>query len=46
MIFPYTLRISAVVEVLVGMVTVNVLVQVLSEPKSMTAIEKFELVAL
>ena len=36
------LLINAVVEVLAGMVTVKVPEQVLSEPKSITAMEKFE----
>jgi hypothetical protein len=39
-------RINAVVAVFPGMVTVNVLMQVLSEPKSKTAIDLFALLAL
>jgi hypothetical protein len=39
-------RIKAVVAVFPGMVTVNVLVQVLSEPKSKTAIDRFALLVL
>jgi hypothetical protein len=39
-------RSKAVVAVFPGIVTVNVLVQVLSEPKSKTAIDLFALLAL
>jgi hypothetical protein len=39
-------RINAVVEVLDGIVMVKVVVEVLSDPKSNTAIERFALEAL
>jgi hypothetical protein len=42
----FELLISAVVEVLAGIVTKNVVVEVLSAPKSMTAIARLALLAL
>jgi uncharacterized membrane protein len=42
----FELLISAVVEVLEGIVIVNVVVDVLSDPKSSTAIDRFALVTL
>ena len=44
--YQFELLISAVVEVLAGMVIVNVVVDVLSEPKSKTAIDLLPCVTL